>query len=84
MAFYLFVRDLFGSEKVAGFSLAFMALPSPAFLAWTYMPNSYPETVLIGITTLWLAARIARRGTGGAGPVRARSRDRAGWWNSMR
>jgi dolichyl-phosphate-mannose-protein mannosyltransferase len=81
--FYLFVRDLFGSEKIACLSLLFLAFPSPAFLAWTYMPNSYPETVLIGITVLWLAARTARQGGGGWNLFALGVAIGLGWWNSL-
>jgi hypothetical protein len=83
LVFYLFVRDLFGSEKISCLCLLFMAFPSPAYLAWTYMPNSYPETVLIDITTLWLALRIARRGPEGWTPFALGVSIGLGWWNSL-
>jgi 4-amino-4-deoxy-L-arabinose transferase-like glycosyltransferase len=83
VVFYLFVRDLFDSEEIACLSLLFVAFPSPAYLAWTYMPNSYPETVLIGITTLWLTARIARLGSGGWTPFALGISIGLGWWNSL-
>lgn len=82
VVFFLFVRELFSSE-VALASLPFLAFPSPSFLAWTYMPNGYPETVLFCVTTLWLAARIARqpseRWTGLALGLSVG----LGWWNSL-
>ena len=81
--FYLFVRELFGSEKVACLSLVFLVFPSPAYLAWTYLPNSYPETVLLSITTLWLAARIARRGADRWTPFALGASIGLGWWNSL-
>jgi len=81
--FYLFVRELFDSEKVACFSLVFLVFPSPAYLAWTYLPNSYPETVLLSVTTLWLAARIARRGADRWTPFALGVSIGLGWWNSL-
>lgn len=79
--FFLLARELFGL-RVAALSLLFFALPSSSYLAWTYMPNSYPETVLLCVATLWLAARIGRRGperwTGLALGLSAG----LGWWNT--
>lgn len=79
--FFLFVRELF-SMQVALSSLPFVALPSPAFIAWNYMPNSYPETVLLCVATLWLAARTARRGGGAWSGFAIGITAGLGWWNS--
>jgi dolichol-phosphate mannosyltransferase len=59
--FFFFVRELFG-RRAAVFALIFFSLPSPAYLAWTYMPNGYPETMLLCLLILYFAARIVRRG----------------------
>lgn len=82
IVFFLFVQELF-STRVAFFSLLFLALPSREYMAWTYMPNSYPETVLFCVTTLWLAARVARRGTHGLWPLALGLSVGLGWWNSL-
>ncbi|HEY3123712.1 MAG TPA: glycosyltransferase family 39 protein, partial [Thermoanaerobaculia bacterium] len=81
VVFFQFLRELFSTE-VAFLALPFMALPSPAYLAWTYMPNSYPETVLFCVTTLWLAARAARRGGGEWAGFAIGVSAGLGWWNS--
>jgi hypothetical protein len=81
VVFFQFLRELFSTE-VAFLALPFMALPSPAYLAWTYMPNSYPETVLFCVTTLWLAARAARRGGGAWSGFAIGVSAGLGWWNS--
>jgi hypothetical protein len=58
-AWYLFLREALG-RRLALFALPFAAFPSPAFLHWTTMPNSYPSTLLVDAVVLWLAARLAR------------------------
>jgi dolichol-phosphate mannosyltransferase len=60
-AFFFFVRELFGREA-ACFALLFFAIPSPAYIAWSYMPNGYPETLLFCVAVLYFAARMARTG----------------------
>jgi hypothetical protein len=79
--FFLFVRDLLG-PRVAAIALLFLAIPAPTYLAWTYMPNSYPETVLFCVTSLWMAARIARRGAGPGSTFLFGLSMGLGWWNS--
>lgn len=60
-AFFFFFRELFG-ERLVLFALVFFALPSPAYMAWSYMPNGYPEILLLCLLILAFAARLARRG----------------------
>jgi 4-amino-4-deoxy-L-arabinose transferase-like glycosyltransferase len=79
--FFLFVRELLG-PLVAVVALLFLAFPAPTYLAWTYMPNSYPETVFFCVATLWLAARINRRGVERWSPFALGLSAGLGWWNS--
>jgi dolichol-phosphate mannosyltransferase len=58
VVWYLFLRELLGT-RLALWALPFAALPPPAFSFWTYMPNGYPEILLLCATILWLAARLA-------------------------
>jgi hypothetical protein len=58
-AWTLFLRELLGA-RLALWGLPFAALPPAAVTVWTYMPNGYPEVLLVCATTLWLAARLAR------------------------
>jgi hypothetical protein len=58
-AWTLFLRELLG-PRLALWGLPFAALPPAAITVWTYMPNGYPEVLLVCATTLWLAARLAR------------------------
>lgn len=55
IAWYLFNRSIF-DRRTATVALIFIAIPSPDFLFWLYMPNGYPELVLSCATVLWLAA----------------------------
>ncbi|MEO8054193.1 MAG: glycosyltransferase [Acidobacteriota bacterium] len=55
VAFFFLARRLVGRQS-ACFSLVFFGFPSASYLLWTYMPNGYPETVLLGLTALWAAA----------------------------
>lgn len=81
VVFFLFMRELFGL-RIGAVSLVFFAFPSPTYLAWTYMPNSYPETLFFCITTLWLAVRIARRGAKPWSVIAFGLSMGLGWWNS--
>lgn len=81
VVFYLFIKEVFGS-RVAELSLLFLALPSPAYLAWTYMPNSYPETVFLSVATLWLSARMGVRGFDRWSALGLGLSAGLGWWNS--
>lgn len=67
----------------AALALLFFAFPSPSFLYWTYLPNTYPETLFLCGATLWLADRIRRQGGdvwtyAGFGLAAG-----LGWWNSF-
>ncbi|HEY6324098.1 MAG TPA: hypothetical protein VJA16_21355 [Thermoanaerobaculia bacterium] len=81
-AWTLFLRELLGA-RLALWGLPFAALPPAAVTVWTYMPNGYPEILLVCATTLWLAARLARISrtppapAADAGPARA---GRGGGW----
>lgn len=55
LAFFFLARRLVG-RQAACFSLLLFAFPPASFLFWTYMPNGYPETVLLGLAALWAAA----------------------------
>ena len=81
VVFFLFVRELLGA-MVAVVALLFFAFPSPSYLAWTYMPNSYPETLFFCASTLWLAARVARRGSERWSSLALGLSAGLGWWNS--
>ena len=61
LIFFFFLREILG-RRPAAFALLFLAIPSPAYLAWTYMPNGYPETLLFCAAVLYFAARTARTG----------------------
>lgn len=55
LVFFFLARRLVG-RQAACFALVLFGFPSASFLFWTYMPNSYPETVLFGLAALWAAA----------------------------
>lgn len=80
--FFLFVCELLG-RKAACLSLLFLSVPSPAYLYWTYLPNTYPETLLFCIATLWLAARVVRRGEATWTAFALGLSAGFGWWNSI-
>jgi 4-amino-4-deoxy-L-arabinose transferase-like glycosyltransferase len=82
LAFFFLVRELFG-RRVACFALLVFALPSPSYLAWTYMPNGYPETMLLSVCTLYFAARIARTGFQPLSTVALGLCAGLGFWNSL-
>lgn len=82
LAFFFLVRELFG-RKPACFALLFFALPSPAYIAWTYMPNGYPETLLFCLTTLYFAARLARTGEQSLASLALGISAGLGFWNSI-
>jgi len=47
---------------VAGpLAVLLLALPPPAYAFWTYMPNTYPETMLLCVAILAAAVRLHRR-----------------------
>ena len=82
LAFFFLVRELFG-RRVACFALLIFALPSPSYMAWTYMPNGYPETMLLSVCTLYFAARIARTGLRPLSTVALGLCAGLGFWNSL-
>ena len=57
----LFLRELLGRER-AVLGLPLLALAPPAVSLWTCMPVGYAEQIFTGALTLWLAARVVRRG----------------------
>ncbi len=82
LAFFFLVRELFG-RRIACFALLIFALPSPSYLAWTYMPNGYPETMLFCVSTLYFAARIARTGFRTLSTIALGLCAGLGFWNSL-
>ncbi len=79
-ALTLFLRELLGA-RLALWGLPFAAVPPAAVTVWTYMPNGYPEVLLVCTTTLWLAARLARlsRPLPAPAPDTEQARGRGGW-----
>jgi hypothetical protein len=74
-------RSLLG-EAAAAIALLLLALPPPAYVFWTYMPNTYPETILLCGIVLWLTDLLTRRPT----PLPAFGLGLAaglGWWSSL-
>ncbi len=80
--FWFFLREILG-RRVALFALPFLAFPSPAYIAWTYMPNGYPETLLLCAATLYLAARTARTGHRNWSTLALGLAAGAGLWQSL-
>jgi hypothetical protein len=69
-------------RPLARTALLFLALPAPNVMAWTSLPNSYPTTVLLGLSTLVLAQAFSATGR----PPLAAALGLAaglGFWNSM-
>lgn len=78
--FYLWLAETW-DPRPARLALLFLALPSPAYLFWTYLPIGYAETILFSVAALWLSARIAN---GDGRKVTAFAFGLAvglGWWN---
>ncbi len=59
VVFFALARALIG-RSAACVALAVFAIPPPAFLYWTYQPNGYPLAVLLWLTVLLVAERLAR------------------------
>jgi len=53
--FFLLARRIF-SRPTAALSTVFMAFPSSLYLLWAYLPIGYGLIMLLGTSTLWLAA----------------------------
>jgi hypothetical protein len=64
-------------------ALLFAALPSPVFLAWTYMPDGYAATLFLCGAILWRAALLARRGPSPARVALFGLAAGLGWWQSF-
>ena len=68
---------------VAGpLAVLLLALPPPAYALWTYMPNTYPETMLLCVAILAGAVRIHRR-IDALGLVLFGLAAGLGFWNSI-
>jgi len=81
-AWCLFLRELLG-RRLALAALPFAAVP-PAFVShWSALPNGYPETLLLGAATLWLAARLARGAGGRRDFLGFGLAAGLGWWTSL-
>jgi 4-amino-4-deoxy-L-arabinose transferase-like glycosyltransferase len=78
---YGLYRELF-PPGVALTALLFFALPSPAFISWSYMPNGYPATLLLCAAILWTAA-LLRRERGRMRAVLFGLAAGLGWWQSF-
>jgi hypothetical protein len=69
---------------VAGpLAVLLFALPPPAYLFWTYMPNGYPETILLSVAVLLLAERIRRDPSDRRSLVLFGLAAGLGFWNSI-
>jgi dolichol-phosphate mannosyltransferase len=82
VALFGLYRELFPPD-VALWALPFVALPSPAFISWTYMPDGYPAILFLCGAILWLAARLERRGPSRARVVLFGLAAGLGWWQSF-
>ncbi|HVT14845.1 MAG TPA: glycosyltransferase [Thermoanaerobaculia bacterium] len=80
-AWYLFLRELLGA-RIALLALPFAAVASPAFTFWTYMPNGYPEILLLCAASLWLAARLGRGDESHLTLFALGATLGLGWWSS--
>ncbi|HEX5760376.1 MAG TPA: glycosyltransferase family 39 protein [Thermoanaerobaculia bacterium] len=64
--YYRWARLVLG-RPLAVIALLWLALPGPAVLFWTYMPNSYGTLLLLCAGILWLGARVRPDDGPGAG-----------------
>src|SRR5262249_3849633 len=69
-------------EATAVLALLFVALPPPAYIYWTYMPNSYAETMLFCAAALLLTDIVRSKGFGGYRGLALGVVAGLGWWNS--
>ncbi|HVR96500.1 MAG TPA: glycosyltransferase family 39 protein [Thermoanaerobaculia bacterium] len=81
LVLYGLYRELF-PPGVALTALLLFAVPSPAFLAWTYMPDGYPATLFLCALILWTAA-LLRRDPGRLHTVLFGIAVGLGWWQSF-
>jgi hypothetical protein len=82
LVLYGLYRELF-PPGVALWALLFLALPSPAFLSWTYMPDGYAATLFLCGAILWLAVLLARRGPSPTRIALFGIATGLGWWQSF-
>jgi hypothetical protein len=82
LAFFFLARRLVG-RQAACFALLVFAFPPASFLFWTYMPNGYPETVLLGLAALWAAAECREHPESAVLPALFGLTAGLAFWNSM-
>lgn len=82
LVLYGLYRELFPPD-VALTALVFLALPSPALISWTYMPNGYPATLFLCGAILYTAALLQRRGPSVTRVVLFGIAAGLGWWQSF-
>jgi dolichol-phosphate mannosyltransferase len=82
LAFFFLARRLVG-RQAACFALLVFAFPSASFLYWTYMPNGYPETVLLGLAALWAAAESREHPESAVLPALFGLAAGLAFWNSL-
>ncbi|MGZ5428928.1 MAG: glycosyltransferase, partial [Thermoanaerobaculia bacterium] len=82
LSFFFLARRLVG-RQAACFALLVFAFPSPSFLYWTYMPNGYPETILLGLAALWAAAESREHPDSAALPALFGLAAGLAFWNSL-
>lgn len=80
--YLLIAREVVG-RRLAPLALLFFSLPAPAFLFWTYMPNGYPETVLLGLLVVLLTLRARHAEAGVRLAVLLGLAAGLGFWNSL-
>jgi hypothetical protein len=59
------------------------ALPPPAYLFWTYMPNGYPETMLLCLAVVFAADRVRQAPEDGVRLAILGFLAGLGFWNSI-
>ena len=64
-------------------SLLLLAVPPASYLFWTYMPNSYAETMLLSGAFLTLAAKMDASGETAAGLAGLGLLGGLSWWQSL-
>ncbi|HEX5856306.1 MAG TPA: glycosyltransferase family 39 protein [Thermoanaerobaculia bacterium] len=69
---------------VAGpLSTLLFAVPPPAYLFWTYMPNGYPETMLLSVAVVFAAERVRQAPEDGRRLALLGLVAGLGFWNSI-
>lgn len=82
LAFFFLARRLVG-RRAACFALFVFGFPPAAFLLWTYMPNGYPETVFLGLASLWAAVESRERPESSVLPALFGLAGGLALWNSL-